>query len=108
MCVNPLLPESNGFILHTKEPQILAEIFSFDKMDIKGMNDLKMQGYQLGTETTHKDITYVLVSDYKIDPTSLTREQAQAKANRLAGLMRRMADWWLSVLIQLEKNNAKN
>lgn len=88
---NPMADRSRVFILHTQGPRILAEAFHFDKdQEVEWMN--VQSQFETGSRTELPDeliaIGALWIADTKpIDP------------DRLAGTMRRMADWYRSYCI---------
>lgn len=90
---NPIADKSDGriFILHTQTPKILAEVFHFDVGDEEHQMDCKRQ-FTIGSTLEYED-EYIVIGALWVESCELF------SADRLAGLMRRMADWYEAYLI---------
>lgn len=100
LCENPIADKSDGriFILHTREPRLLAEIFTFDADD----EDAQMEHKKLftsGSALEYGDEYFVFGV--------IWMEKNNLPAEKLAGIMRRMADWYEAYLKWEDKNIAK-
>jgi hypothetical protein len=100
LCENPIADQSDGrqFILHTRPPRLLAEIFAFEKISDEKIMEIQRQittGSRLdyGPETFVFGLLWIFESDFKEEMSS------QQRANEVAGIMRRMADWYEAYLI---------
>ena len=99
LCENPVAEKSDGriFILHNRSPLILAEVFHHEDLSESEIADIQQKittGSRLdyGSETIFFEPLWLVPGDDN-DITS------QQHAFNVAGIMRRMADWYKSYLI---------
>jgi hypothetical protein len=104
LCETPIADKSDGrtFILHNREPRLLAEVHHFE-----GITDSQKMAIQkkitigsrldYGTETIYFEPNW-------IDQLTVTGA-SQEQVDRLASLMRRMADWYKAYLIWEDEQN---
>lgn len=90
VCTNPNGDDGRYFILHNREPLFLAEIFEFDINDEQSQMECK-RNFNLGSALEH-DKSYFVFGVHWCSDNNLS-------ADKLAGLFRRMADWYKSVLL---------
>jgi hypothetical protein len=97
LCENPIADKSDGraFILHNRDPKLLAEVHHFEgltdsqKMQIE--KKLPISGrLDYGSETIYLEPNW-------LDESTITGT-LQEQADKLAALMRRMADWYHAYL----------
>lgn len=85
---NPMIEGNRIFIIHMREPAIHAEVFHFNIDNEPGQMEAKAR-YAAGSSTEVNN-EYIVIGAVYIAPTDLN-------ADKLAGIMRRMADWYRSV-----------
>lgn len=101
---NPIADKSDGrlFILHTQTPVLIAEVFHFDAGDEPAQMECK-RAFPIGAALDYDD-EYIVIGARWVEENSL-------HPDKLAGLMRRMADWYHAYLIwednQEEINDAE-
>lgn len=108
ICENPLVDDERVFILHTRQPMILAEVVHFE-----GINDSERMDIERKIETPRwarldyppETIYFFMIKLYPDE--KFLKMNTQEQADTIAGLMRRMADWYKSYLI-FEDNNIAN
>lgn len=96
LCENPIADQSDGrlFILHNRTPHILAEVHHFENLSDEQIMDILRQipiGGRLDYEPETIFFTPVWMDDLKGEP--------QDVAYKIAGIFRRMADWYKAYLI---------
>lgn len=98
---NPMLEFHRGgqYIIHLRDPLIVAQVFHFDSDEEEQSMELKRQSTTCATLDYGDE--YIVLPAIFIAPTTID-------ANRLAGIMRRMADWYESYLIWEDKNISEN
>jgi len=99
---NPITNERHdgrSFIIHARKPFILAEIFAFEFETEEEILKVQRQ-ITTGSKLDYPPETF-LFSAIFIDENSkeLKNKTPQQVADELAGIMRRMADWYKSYLI---------
>jgi hypothetical protein len=99
LCENPIADKSDGrlYILHTRKPVILAEVFHFDIDDEAEYTRCK-QAFPTNA-TLNYNPEYIVLGQIWMEPVYVPEEKAQEFSNKLAGIMRRMADWYQAYLI---------
>lgn len=91
ICENPMV-DSGLFILHTRTPLLLAQVLHFDTEEER-MEAQKL--VEVGSHTTLDEDEHVLLNAMWMIPSEkLTAMTAQERADSLAKLMSRMADWY--------------
>lgn len=92
LCENPIADKSDGriFILHTKFPKLIAEVFHLEIEDEKSQMECK-QAFATGASLEY-GTEYIVFGAIWI-------EQHAEDVDKLAGLMRRMADWYEAYLV---------
>jgi len=100
LCENPIADKSDGriFILHNRNPLILAEVFHFDIENEELQMNCKRQ-FTIGSSLEFGNQYIVFGALWTIPDARFLAKEAQKQANELAGIMRRMADWYESYLI---------
>lgn len=101
LCENPIAEKSYGrvFILHNREPRILAEVHHFNISEADSPQALEIKKAELGAALDYED-EYILFAALWLYPSEkLSQKEPQAQADELAGIMRRMADWYKNYLI---------
>lgn len=99
LCENPIHEDGDSlYILHTREPRLFAEVHHFDAGDEAGQMALKKQQSIYGAlEYGEEYIIFVCL--WVIGDMKYIGKTAQEQADELAGIMRRMADWYKAYLI---------
>lgn len=92
------------FVVHTRYPAWLAEVFKFSTQAeaIAFEGECIENGATIGGRTYHDGKTYVLVVTNEFEKYQGT---TQKDADKLARLARRMADWYLYVVLKNEPFN---
>jgi len=98
---NPLAQREREFILHTKKPALLMEVFDTTDWPPEKYTALLQQLNVYGT-TTVDDMDFLLAPVRLFDQPPL---QTQKDTDQLAGLFRRAADWWHAYIKFEEKNS---
>jgi hypothetical protein len=95
-CENPIADKSDGrqFILHARRPVILAEVFHFNEAQESESMECK-RAFNL-CATLDYPPEYIVLGAVWTEPIVIKNQE---EANRLAGIMRRMADWYETYLI---------
>jgi len=90
LCENPLAEQSDGrvFVLHAREPLILAEAFHFAADDEEAQMAAK-KFFNVAATLDYSPDEYVVLG---------ALWYREADADTLAKIMRRMADWYESYL----------
>jgi len=93
-----VLDKSSSFILHTQQPMILAEIFNFDSGDEKNQIECKKAFTTYGA--LDYGLEYIVLGAVWMEPLKFEDDipATQEVANKIAGVMRRMADWYEAYL----------
>lgn len=86
ICENPMLEDNRTFIIHTRQPYILAEAHHFGTFDENLVMECKRQ-YPVGGITELPNEIIVLGAIDVMVVENFTNED-------YAGIMRRMADWY--------------
>lgn len=95
LCENPISEQSEGrlFILHNREPRLLAEVHHYEDLTDEQIMVIQRQ-IPIGGRLDYKPETIFFT------PVWLNAEIAnQSHADKIAGLFRRMADWYKAYLI---------
>ena len=103
LCENPLLDarhDGRAFILHAREPFILAEIFHTDTDNELDQLHIKQQFNAYGALDYGAE--YVILGAINITTTQ------PVDVDEIAKIMRRMADWYEFYLIWERNNEQKN
>lgn len=100
LCENPIADKSDGrlFILHNRTPTLLAEVFHFDINDEISQMQCK-QKFSIGGTLDYGNEYIVFGCLWVIPDEKFSTPSVQQQADELAGIMRRMADWYKSYLI---------
>lgn len=93
ICENPILNDNRVFILHTREPLIIAEAFHFDENNEKDWLKCK-DSFNVGASVDYPNelicLGAVIFESNDVDT--------------LANIMRRMGDWYYNYLKWEDKN----
>ena len=92
---NPMVDDGRVFIVHAQSPIILAECFHFDPAD----EDEQMKAtsaFEVASALDY-DHEYIVIGALWVEPHAT--DNPQRDADKLAGIMRRMADWYEAYLI---------
>lgn len=107
ICENPLGKEPGRiFILHNREPFILAEAFHFDESQNEEWMRCK-SAFTIGASVDYPGELIALGAVWTFGNT-LSAMSAQEQADTLAGVMRRMGDWYHAYLKFEDENIANN
>lgn len=104
LCENPIADKSDGrlFILHNREPRLLAEVHHYEDLTDEQKMDIQRQ-IPIGGRLDYDSETIFFT------PMWLDSELAtQADADKIAGLFRRMADWYKAYLIWEDEQADEN
>lgn len=104
LCENPIAEKSDGrvFILHMREPKIIAEIFSFEEPILESeLNELKSK-FTTGATLTYGTEYFVFGAIWIEESDKIDLEN---RAQELASIMRRMADWYEAYLNWEDSND---
>ena len=85
------------FIIHTGMPYIMAEVFSFNSTDENAIMDCK-RNYTVAGKTEYEDEAAVIGAVMILPDANFLELSSQEQADKLAKLMRRMADWYYAYL----------
>jgi len=85
---NPLVDDRRVFVIHTREPVVLAEVFHFDMDQEASWLECKRR-FTVGASVDYPNELICIGAVY-ISP--------DAEAGDLPGLMSRMGDWYFSYL----------
>lgn len=94
VCKNPV--NDRVFVLHSRAPFILAEALHF--ADEKEWMEAQKQ-FEIGSRLEMPDGELIILGCIWMVPDG-KKADAQKEADNIAGIMRRMADWYKSYLIQ--------
>jgi len=100
LCENPIVTgDAAGriFILHNREPLILAEVLHFQNLD--DAKRMEIQGaMDIGSRLDRPPETIFFVAQWARPSELFYGLGTQEQADQLAGIMRRMADWYQAYL----------
>lgn len=94
------------FIIHTGTPYVMAEVHSFHTADEKGIMDCQ-RNYTIAGKTTFETHTAVIGAVMMVPDEKFGKLPLQEQADKLANLMRRMADWFYAYLKWKDEQNAE-
>ena len=96
-CENPVYDENNDrreFIVYTGDPFILAEIYPFENIGEKDILE-KMRQMPTGARLDYNGIeTFFFVPVKMIESKEFAKLSDQKQSDRIASIMRKMADWY--------------
>lgn len=97
---NPIADQSDGrlFIIHNRDPKILAEVHHYQNLSEADMLKIQSQ-IPIGGRLDYQPET-IYFTPVWIEGNA---EQTQEYADKLAGIFRRMADWYKAYLIWEDK-----
>lgn len=102
---NPMAGEQL-FIIHTGTPFVMAEVFGFHAEDEKAIMECQ-RNFTIAGKTDYEVGTYVLGAKMMIPDDKFLNLELQEQADKLANLMRRMADWYHAYLKWEDEQNAE-
>lgn len=104
LCENPIADLSDGrlFILHNREPKLFAEVHHYEDLTEAQIMDIQRQ-IPIGGRLDYQPET-IFFTPVWMDGEFTT----QADADKMAGLFRRMADWYKSYLIWEDSQHEQN
>lgn len=95
---NPIVDDGRVFIIHTRSPVIIAEAFHFE-LDQEAEWMKCKSHFELGATVDYPGELIVLGARFMGPPPYVWSSYTdQELADRLAKIMRRMADWYYSYL----------
>jgi hypothetical protein len=89
---------TRAFILHTRDPLVFAEVLHFETDD-EGGQMLAKSNTQAYASLDYDDEYILLIALWIVPGDKHIKKPAQEQADDLAGIMRRMADWYKALLI---------
>lgn len=100
LCENPIADLSDGrlFILHNRRPHLLAEVKHYENLNDSDRMEIE-KSLTLYGRLDYPPETIFLAPVWIYESELSDSLDAQQKANKLAGLMRRMADWYEAYLV---------
>jgi hypothetical protein len=106
-CENPIATASDGrlFILHTQEPVILAELWHYEGLTDRELIEKQNQLGPTGAKLEYGDEVILFSSVMMFRGEKFSQLPGQEQADKLAGVMRRMADWYKAYLIWEDNKN---
>lgn len=94
ICENPLTNDGRVFILHSRNPVIIAEAFHLDPDDDKAAMEIK-KNFETGASVDYPG-EYIILGAVFIEP--VMSADPQKSANDIAKIMSRMGDWYHAYL----------
>ena len=91
------MTEKQLFIVHVGIPYVMAEVHSFRASDHLSINECESK-ISVGSKTTVNGNTAVLDAVLILPNKKFSELSSQTQADKLASLMRRMADWYHAYL----------
>jgi hypothetical protein len=85
------------FVIHTGSPYVMAEVHSFHSEDEKAIKHCEQQ-ISVGSKTSFDNRTHLLAGTMIVPDEKFHQLSAQEQSDKLASLMRRMADWFHAYL----------
>lgn len=85
------------FIVHNGTPFVMAEVNDFYSSDVASITGCQMT-IKVGSKTVFGEETYLLDAVMILPDEKFDALDEQKKADKLASLMRRMADWYHAYL----------
>lgn len=101
ICENPIITGDNEgrlFILHTQDPIILAELWHYENISESDLMDAMRQLGPTSAKLEYGTETILFTSVLMVRGESFSKLPGQEQADKLAGIMRRMADWYEAYL----------
>lgn len=100
LCENPIADKSDGkcYILHNRGVKLFAEVYAFEDAAESEIMDL-MRQFECVGKLDYGIETFVFGCLWLLHDAKFIAMDKQAQADELAGIMRRMADWYESYLI---------
>lgn len=92
------------FIIHTGTPYVMAEVFHYDAEDNESIMDCQ-RNFTICGKTTYLDKTAIIGAVMMIPDDKFLEMSTQEQADKLANLMRRMADWYYAYLKWEDEQN---
>lgn len=91
--------EGRLFILHSFDPIILAEVFHYENISQSELLEKQRQLGPTSAKLEYGTETILFTSVLMTFGEEFNKKTGQEKADKLAGIMRRMADWYEAYLI---------
>lgn len=101
LCENPKLtgdPSGRLFVLHNGSPRLLAEVHHYENIADQDLMQVQSK-IEVGGRLDYPPETILFEAIWINQDDEFNRLSTQQKADQLAGVMRRMADWYKSYLI---------
>lgn len=101
ICENPILSENDGrlFILHTRTPAMLVEIKHFEGLTDAEVAELTKIATPDGARLDYGNEVIFFLQQWIMPELEYAKLSAQEQADKVSGIMRRMADWYKAYLI---------
>jgi hypothetical protein len=101
LCENPIAEKSDGrlFILHTQDPVILAELWHYEGLTDRELIEKQNELGPTNAKLEYMDEVVLFSSIMMFRGEKFSQLPGQEQADKLAGVMRRMADWYKAYLI---------
>lgn len=101
LCENPITTANDGrlFILHTQDPIILAELWHYEGLTDREFLEKQNELGPTGAKLEYGDEIILFSSVLMHRGEKFAELPGQEQADKLAGVMRRMADWYKAYLI---------
>lgn len=96
ICENPIVEDDRVFILHFRHPIIIASVIDVSALPDEEVNDM-LAAITIGARLEYAPESFLFSAEFV--------EQNSLDAIKLAGIMRRMSDWYKSYLIWEDSNN---
>lgn len=93
LCENPTADDNQLYILHTREPYILARVEHYEDLSDERRMEIE-RTITIGSRLDYPPETIFFHALWVVEGDELKKITPQEQANTLAGIMRRMADWY--------------
>ena len=104
LCENPIVNDGRVFVFHAREPMILAEVHHYEAFTDEELMDIERQITTPAWSRLDYPPETIYFFAVKFFPDErFIKKDAQGPADELAGIMRRMADWYEAYLIWEDK-----
>jgi hypothetical protein len=108
LCENPILSENDGrlFILHTRTPAMLVELNHFKGLTDNEIAELSKIATRDGARLDYGNEVIFFLQQWIMPEPEYAALKPQEQADKVAGIMRRMADWYKAYLIWEDSQDA--
>jgi hypothetical protein len=102
---NPILSSEDGrlFVMHTRSPQLLAELFEYKREDEAGVSEC-MNGFTWSNTLNYGNDVIVFGLCYLTADADFNNKPDEIQKEKIEAVMRRMIDWYKACLIWQDKN----